>query len=335
MRAVVVRGAGKLEVGTVPDPEPRPDQLVLRVASCGICGSDLHLHQHGLLPPGTVMGHEFCGEVVETRGDWRAGERVCALPNLSCGECERCRSGMGAYCTQALAIGLGAAPGAFAEFVAVAPHEVVRLPDGVDDDHGAMVEPLAVGLHAVNVGRIRRGERCLVIGAGPIGLAIALWARHFGAEEVIVSDPVAARRAMAERMGASRVIDPVQEDVAAALANHAPGGAGVVFESAGVPGLLASAVEHVRFRGRVVVVGICLEADAFPPLPAILKEATLHFVLGYEKDDFQFTVDLLDQGRIVPAPMVTDCIGLDAVPTMFDTLATPQGQCKVLVFPGS
>jgi (R,R)-butanediol dehydrogenase/meso-butanediol dehydrogenase/diacetyl reductase len=240
---------------------------------------------------------------------------------------------MGAYCAHQRAIGLGDAPGAFAEYVAVAPHEVVRLPDGVDDDHGAMVEPLAVGLHAVNVSRIRRGERCLVIGGGPIGLAILLWARHFGAEEVIVSDPLAARRAMAERLGATRVVDPSREDLGAILGANAP--ATVVFDCAGAPGLLATAVEHVQFRGRVVVVGICMEPDAFPPLPAILKEATLHFVLAYEKDDFQFTVDLLDQGRIVPGPMVTDCIGLDAVPAMFDTLAAPQGQCKVLVFPRS
>ena len=181
MRAVVVSGSGELGTETVPDPSPAPGQLVLRVSRCGICGSDLHVHQLGLLEAGAVMGHEFCGEVMESAEGFRAGEHVTALPTLSCGHCERCRRGMGMYCQRRRVIGLGEAPGAFAELVAVAVHEIVRLPDGVDDDHGALIEPLAVGLHAVKTAGIRRGERCVVLGAGPIGLAALIWARHFHA----------------------------------------------------------------------------------------------------------------------------------------------------------
>jgi (R,R)-butanediol dehydrogenase/meso-butanediol dehydrogenase/diacetyl reductase len=335
MRAVVAKGPSELAVETVPDPTPAADQVVLRVGACGICGSDLHLHQAGLLPAGAVMGHEFCGEVMEASGILRSGDRVCALPSLSCGQCERCRSGMGAYCSEQQPIGLGLPNGAFAEYVAVSRHEVVRLPAGVDDDHGALVEPLAVGLHAVNVGRIRRGERCLVIGAGPIGLAITLWARHFGASEVIVAERAAGRRAMAERMGATRVVDPMTEDLGDQLARSLPEGPEVVFEAVGVPGLIEQCVQHVRFRGRIVIAGVCLAPDTLLPAPAILKEASLHFVLAYEKDDFQYTVDMIEQGRITPGPMVTDCIGLSGVESAFADLARPGGQCKVLVFPGS
>src|SRR5262245_31894591 len=149
MKALVVREGGALAVETVADPAPGPDQLVLRVDACGICGSDLHMHERGLFPAGAVPGHEFCGEVMEASNGFAPGTRVCALPSLSCGKCQRCRSGLGAYCLQQTTIGLGTAPGAFAEYVAVAAHEAVRLPDGIGAEAGALVEPLAVALHGV------------------------------------------------------------------------------------------------------------------------------------------------------------------------------------------
>lgn len=335
MRAVVVREPGTLGVEEVPDPTPGPGQAVLRVAACGICGSDLHLHRKALLAAGAVMGHEFCGEVMEAAGGLRAGERVCALPALSCGRCSRCRSGLGAFCAAQRTLGLGDAPGAFAEYVAVAAHEAVRLPEEVDDECGALVEPLAVGLHAVNVGRIRRGESCLVIGAGPIGLAAALWARHFGAERIVVSEPGAGRRRIAEALGATAVLDPGADDFDEALAHELPEGADVVFEAVGSPGRIQEAVDRARFRGRVVVAGVCMDTDAIQPLRATFKEASLHFVLAYEKDDFQYTVDMLAQGRIDPAPMVTDRVGLSEVPAVFDALAQPGERAKVLVRPGA
>ncbi|MBW2244837.1 MAG: alcohol dehydrogenase catalytic domain-containing protein, partial [Deltaproteobacteria bacterium] len=283
MQAVVVRAPGALSVEDVPDPTPSEGQAVLRVTACGICGTDLRLHQAGNLPTGTVMGHEFCGEVVEAAGHLKVGQRVTALPILSCGRCDRCRSGLGAYCADQRSIGLGDQPGAYAEFVAVAPHETVRLPDGVDDDHGALVEPLAVALHAVNIGRIRRGESCLVIGAGPIGLGIALWARHFGAHDVIVAERCAGRRAMAERMGATHVIDPDSGELPAALDRIAAHGPDVVFEAVGVPGLIQQAIEHVRFRGRLVVTGICVAPDQLKPTVALAKETSIFFAFSYEK----------------------------------------------------
>jgi (R,R)-butanediol dehydrogenase/meso-butanediol dehydrogenase/diacetyl reductase len=335
MRAVVVAGPRRLAVESVPDPTPEPGQVVLRVSACGICGSDLHVHQAGFLPAGAIMGHEFCGEVMEASGALRSGDRVCALPVLSCGRCARCRSGLGAYCGAQRALGFGQASGAYAEYVAVAEHETVRLPSGVDDERAALVEPLAVGLHAVEVGRVEPGARCLVIGAGPIGLAIALWARQRGAAEVIVSERAAGRRALAGRLGATHVVDPEREDLGAVLARSAPEGADVVFEAVGAPGLIQACLERVRFRGRVVVAGVCFTPDTIQPGPAVLKEAALHFVLAYEKRDFERTVELLDAGRIEPAPLVTDRIGLAAVPDAFAALERPTDQCKVLVLPGS
>lgn len=334
MKAVVVNGPRSLAVENVPDPIPTPEQIVLRVGACGICGSDLHAHQMGILPKGSVMGHEFAGEIAEAAHGWRTGERACALPALSCGHCDRCLTGLGVFCLHGMkAIGLGQAPGAYAEYIAVSPHHLVRLPDGVDLLHGALVEPLAVGLHALNVARLRSAENVLVIGAGPIGLACLLWARHFGARSVIVSEKATGRRALAERLGATAVVDPTDGSLASTLQRVAPGGVDVVFEAVGVPGVISQCINFVRFRGRVVVVGVCMQPDQIFPFAAITKEVSLHFVLAYEKADFQYTVDMMSQGRVDPTPLVTDQIGLDGVAAAFTALETPDAQCKVLVRP--
>lgn len=335
MKAVVVTAPRTLAVENVPDPKPDANHVVLRVLACGICGSDLHAHQMGILPRGAVMGHEFAGEVMESGHGWKAGDRACALPAISCGRCDRCLTGLGVFCTHGMkGIGLGQWPGAYAEYIAVSPHHMVRLPDGVDARRGALVEPLAVGLHAVNVARLRAGENVLVIGAGPIGLATLLWARHFGARTVIVSEKSPGRRAMAEQMGATAVVDPADGGALLSAASRlAPEGIDVVFEAVGVPGLIQQAVNSVRFRGRVVVVGVCMQPDSIMPFAAITKEAALHFVLAYEKADFQFAVDMMDQGRLDATPMITDVIGLDGVAAAFEALAKPTTQSKVMVVP--
>jgi (R,R)-butanediol dehydrogenase/meso-butanediol dehydrogenase/diacetyl reductase len=332
MQAVVSRGPGSLALETVPDPTPRPGECVLRVQACGICGSDLHLYRSGMLPPGAIMGHEFAGELVESVGGLRAGERFCSIPTLSCGSCARCLTGLSAFCTRgSRAIGLGPAQGALAEYVAVSPHNLVKLPSGVGSELGALVEPLAVGLHAVNVARIRPDQAALVLGAGPVGLAVVLWLRHLGTRTIVVSEKSEGRRAVAARLGATEVVDPA--GLMPASQRHAPEGIDVVFEAAGVPGLIGQGIASVAFRGRVVVVGVCNHPDTIFPLAGILKEASVHFVLAYELADFRYTVAMLEQGRIDPSPMITDRIGLAEAPAMFETLARPTTQAKVLIAP--
>jgi (R,R)-butanediol dehydrogenase/meso-butanediol dehydrogenase/diacetyl reductase len=241
-------------------------------------------------------------------------------------------TGLSAFCSNgSRAIGLGPAAGALAEYVAVSPHNLVKLPPGVDSELGALVEPLSVGLHAVNVSRIRPKEAALVLGAGPVGLAILLWLRHLGGRTIVVSEKSEGRRAVAERLGATVAVDP--GGLLPACQRSAPDGIDVVFEATGVPGLIAQAMNSSAFRGRVMVVGVCNHPDAIFPLAGILKETTVQFVLAYELSDFQYTVAMLDQGRIDPTPMVTDRIGFHAVPAMFESLAQPTTQAKVVVVP--
>jgi len=340
MHAAVFRALGRpLEIAEVPDPKPGPSDLVLRVKACGICGSDLHAASLPPgLPAGSVMGHEFAGEVVELGRDaavqFRVGERVCALPFFGCGRCRACLAGDGIHCPQIVTTGLGASPGAYAEFVRVGAGETLRLPESVSFREGALVEPLSVGLHAVHEARLEPGANVLVIGAGPIGLAVALWARFFGARTVMVSEKAPGRRALAERFGASHVIDGSREHVASAFATAAGTSPEVIFECVGVPGMLQQCILLAPSRGRIIGVGVCMQPDTILPLFAVVKEITLRFVVGYRKQDFQLTLDMLAAERIAGKAMISDVVDLAKLPAAFEALKQPSTQCKVMLEPG-
>jgi (R,R)-butanediol dehydrogenase / meso-butanediol dehydrogenase / diacetyl reductase len=326
MRAAVVNAEHGFDVVDVPDPTPGPGELLLQVTACGICGSDLKAA--GSMPAGLVMGHEFCGEVVAVGAGvgerWRDGMAVAALPLIGCGACAPCHTGDVAHCATVDMVGVGGSSGAYAQYVRVSAREAFALPVGLDE-LGALVEPLAVGLHAVARAALTPGDRVLVVGAGPVGLAVVLWARHLGAREVVASDPVAHRRAAAEGVGATRSVDPGTEELG--------GPYDVVFECVGVPGMIATAVGAAAVHGRVIVVGVCTKPDPFVPIVAVMKELAMHFVVYYRRQDFAYTVDMLRDGRIDVAPFVTQRVDLDGFPAAFEALKHPTDQCKVLVLP--
>lgn len=337
MRAAAFQGPGlPLALTEVADPLPGPGELVVRVSGCGICGSDLHLSAEPIFPVGTVFGHEFAGVVAAVgrdAGGWREGEAVCALPLFGCGTCVACLTGDTHHCAKLRGTGLGAVAGAYAEYVRVSARETFRLPDDLAPWEGALVEPLAIGLHAVHAGALKAGDDVLIVGAGPIGLTTALWARHSGAREVIVSDPVAHRRALAEALGATGTVDPAREEVRPAferLARHAPD---VIFECVGVPGLIQEIFAYAPPRCRIVVAGVCLKPDTIVPVTAIMKELSVRFTVFYNRADFGHTIDMLRAGRIDPRPMITDLVDLGGLPDAFEALRTPSTQCKVIVRP--
>ena len=345
MKAAVFQGSGRpLEIRTVPDPEPGPSELVLAVRACGICGSDLHLSEiadtaGGMapMPAGTVMGHEFAGEVAAVgravAERVRVGDRVTALPFIACGSCAACLDGRGHRCAAVVSTGLGRNPGGYAEYVRVGVHEAVALPPEVSDRAGAMVEPLSVGLHAVERAGLRPGEAVMVIGAGPIGLAVSLWARFMGASHVITSDlsPERADRALA--MGATAVVHAGSEDAVAAVKRLCGRRAEVVFDCVGVPGSQQLAMDAAPTNGRVVVAGVCMQPDRILPVKAITKELDVRYVFGYGKRDFALTIDMLAAGRIDAMPMLSETVGLDAFPAAFEALRTDKRKAKVLLEP--
>ena len=327
MRAAVLNENHDLEVAEVADPSPGPGELVLQVIACGICGSDLKLQPS--MPAGLVMGHEFCGEIVATGADtdaaWRVGRHVTALPLIGCGHCLACLGGEPAHCDTVDMVGVGGSPGGFAEYVRVDQRETVALPESIEPALGALVEPLAVGLHAVERAHIRSGDTVLVVGAGPVGLSVITWAARSGASELVVSDPSAVRREAAEQFGATRVVDPGAEPLEARY--------DVVIECVGLPGMTDTCVRAAALHGHVVIAGVCTKPDPYVPIMAVMKELTMDFIVYYTRREFFSVVDALALGAVDAAAFVTKRVGLDGANDAFTELTEAKDQRKVLVVP--
>jgi (R,R)-butanediol dehydrogenase / meso-butanediol dehydrogenase / diacetyl reductase len=328
VRAALVMPDGSFEVdNTVPDPVPGPRDLVLRVTDCGICGSDLKARP--AMPAATVMGHEFCGEVVAVGGEaqstWREGMGVAALPVLSCGACEWCRTGDVAHCASARLIGLGGAPGGFAELVRVAADLAFRLPDALPESWAPLVEPFAVGLHTARIAAITSDDDVLVLGAGPVGLTTARWARELGARTVTVSDPAPRRRQAALAFGATAIVDPATDELG--------GPFDVVIECVGKPGLLDACAAVAATHGRIVVAGVCAEPDPFVPMVALLKELSIRFSVYYRPDEFRTVVDAFARAQIDPSALVSRTVGLADLNDAFASLTTSPDDLKIVVDP--
>lgn len=333
MQAAIFNGVGQpLTVERVPDPRPSQGEVLLRVRRCGICGSDLHMTEDPIfgIPHGAILGHEYSGEVVDVGRDVQqlsVGDNVSVVPIASCGACAACRSGRPAGCAKMLLHG-----GGYAEFAAVHERQCVKLPATVSSEDGALVEPLAVGLHGVIKSEMPPGARVLVIGAGPVGLAVVFWARRLGAGRIVATASSTQRAGLARTMGADAFLDP--DDAGPEASARALGGPpDLVFECVGKPGLIQRSIDHVRPRGTVVVLGLCTTQDTFMPFGALNKEVRIQMAAFYDVADFIRSVDVLDRGAAEPAAMVTDQVGLADMPQAFEQLKHRTHQCKVLVKP--
>ncbi len=340
MRAAIYQSAGQpLTIDRVDDPRPKADEVVIQVARAGICGSDLHMAEYGFAPAGTIFGHEFAGTIVECGAEvrgWSVGDGVTALPLHACSRCDACDAGLPGLCRTGMFTGTSPlAQGAYAQYVTARAAMLQPLPAGVGFDEGAMVEPLAVAHHAVAMADLSAADDVLVIGAGPIGVAVALFARLAGARNVVVSERFADRRALAIEAGATATIDPGAGPVDTAfavIANRAPP---VIFECVGVPGLIQQCIDLAGIRGRVVVAGACFHDDAIKPVAALGKEVSLRFSQCYTERDFDAVIGAIAAGRANPEPLHTRTIGFDALPAAFEGLRKPSADCKILIDPAA
>jgi len=321
-----------LIVESLPDPEPVEGEVLVRVGRCGICGSDLHMTEDPAFgrSAGDILGHEFAGEVValgKGAEGVRLGDLVSVIPLASCGRCETCRAGEPAWCAQ-----FGLQGGGYAEYALTRPNQCVALPKSASLADGAIVEPLAVALHGVVMSGMKKGDSVLVLGAGPIGLAVAFWAKRRGAGRVVVQDVVAFQEERALAMGVDAfVVDP-RKPVAAS--DRALGGkANIVFECVGIPGLIAQAVDQVRVKGTILLLGLCTRPDTFNSFAMLSKEIRLVTSAFFTRQDYEAALDALDAGAAEPRLLITDTIGLDEVPAVFEALKRRTHQCKVLIAP--
>jgi (R,R)-butanediol dehydrogenase/meso-butanediol dehydrogenase/diacetyl reductase len=332
VRAAVFSELNKpLKVEDVPDPVPGPLNVLIKVAASGVCGSDIHATEDPAfgLPAGSILGHEYAGEVVAIGDEVSkvtVGDRVVVVPIVSCGECGPCRSGQPAWCTVSMRID----GGGFGQYASVAEDQCVRMPADMPFADGALVEPLAVGLHAVNMSELRTGARVLVMGAGPIGLAVTFWLRRLGAGTIAVAATSTWHEALATEMGADIFVADANasaEDIRVALG----GPPEVVFECVGRPGMVQRGVEYVAPRGVVVIVGLCSTPDVFSPLLSVVKECRIQPSAFYDVQDFHTCLAALASGGSSPRALITSTVALDDVPQHFEALRSRTNECKVIV----
>ena len=359
MRAVVRRDR-RLICDEIAELEPAEGQVLVRTLACGICGSDLHALHHmerlvdlgrrGGSPdngfdPGadTVFGHEFCAEILDygpgSAKALKAGTRVVSVPvTLTSGGME--------------ALGFSnRLPGGFAERMLLSEALILEVPNGLPTEQAALTEPFAVGLHAVAKARMDASSVALVVGCGPVGLAVIAALKVAGHGPVIACDYSPRRRAAAERLGADVVVDPARESPhdrwegfgvpksrAAQQMTQMMGGSfgrPVVFECVGAPGVLQGLIEAAPAGSQIVVAGVCMETDRIEPSIAITKEIELTFVFGYTPEEFAATLHNIAEGQIDVSGLVTGRVGLEGVAGAFTALGDPEAHVKILVEPAS
>ncbi|HET6684671.1 MAG TPA: alcohol dehydrogenase catalytic domain-containing protein [Gaiella sp.] len=349
MRALRFHAARDLRIEDVTaPPDPADGQVVVRVATCGICGTDLHEYVAGpIVTPvephpltgarnPQILGHEFAGEVVAvgpavTRV--AEGDRVSIMPLAYCGTCAYCRRGLQHLCATMACVGLSHAWGGMAELATVDEYQVVPLPDGVSYQQGALIEPAAVAAYGVQRAGVAPGDQVLITGAGPIGALAALCARAAGASTVYVSEPNAARRARAEALGVATVLDPTAVDLPAFLRDETGGlGVDVAIECSGHPNGFSSAIASLRRRGTLAQTGLFVGEATVEPMLWALNDLTIVGTWCYWVYDFDRIAAQIAAGDLPVERVVTSEVDLDGAPDAFARLASGTAdEIKVLI----
>jgi len=346
MKAAVMR-EGALVVDDVPEPRPGAGQILVRTLACGICGSDLHALAHGDLmvemsqesgPPAdgmpamqvmdlahdVVMGHEFAAEVIELGpdvGNSMVGDTIVSMP-------------VAFDATGLHAVGYSNDyPGGYGELMVLNDLLSLKVPNGLEARRAALTEPMAVGLHAVNRSQITPGHAAVVIGAGPVGLAVIAALHALGVEPIVAADFSETRRRLATTMGAHETVDPSVEPAIEAWRRLGAKSPVVIFEAVGVPGMLDAAMRDAPRGSQVLVVGVCMQPDTVRPMVAIGKELNLQFVLGYDPLEFAETLRRISDGELEVDPLITGSVNISGIPGAFADLGHPDAHAKILVEP--
>jgi threonine dehydrogenase-like Zn-dependent dehydrogenase len=345
MRSAVLRRGEMVVRDDVDEPVPAQGEVLVEVEACGICGSDLHFVHHGATmmevgarmegtpdlgrtPPDlsrdVFMGHEFCGRVLDvgplTDGP-APGTLVTSVPIMVT------PTGIEDLAYTNLR------PCGYSDRMLLSALLTLEVPNGLPSTHAALTEPMAVGLHAVNRSGLQAGDGAVVVGCGPVGLAVIAALRLLGVAPIVASDFSPARRDLAVRMGAHEVVDARAESPFAVWSRVGGGRSMATFEAVGVPGMLDEVLRVAPAQSRIVVVGVCMQPDAITPFYGIGKELNVQFVLGYDPTEFATSLQSIAEGDIDVDPLITAQVGIADVPRAFELLANPEEHCKILVVP--
>jgi 2-desacetyl-2-hydroxyethyl bacteriochlorophyllide A dehydrogenase len=337
MRAMAIGEDRRLHSTDLEERPLAPDEARVKVAFCGICGSDIHLRVSPVIPAGTVMGHEFSGtvsEIGEAVERFSEGDRVAVFPFAPCGQCPSCLRGDYHVCVAAATtgVGLGINPGGYAETVAVRESMLIPIPDELTLQHAALVEPLAVALHGIDIGEVSPAGPCVVIGAGPIGVMTALALKARGVERVLVVERNERRRERMQSLGVEATgLEDVHTHVIDSFGGELPA---VVLECAGNPAAPQLAIELIRPRGIVVLLGVLEEPVEISQLVLMIKEAQLRASFAYRRESFDEAIALLVGGHVPADRLITGDAPLESAQDMFDRLEQPATEdVKVLLHP--
>ena len=329
-RAARVSAPGAIELQTRELDEPGAGEAIVRVAECGLCGSDLKLYSgaHPKLRPPLLLGHEFHGTVEVGEA---AGEPVAVFPPIGCGHCHNCRLGQPHVCARMTFIG-GEHPGGLGDFVSVPAANLIPMRADVPADRRVFVEPLAVGVHAAARGAVRPDEEVLIVGAGPIGLFTALALRHQGVERIVLADMAADRLRLAERLGAGRTVDAGSVPLADYVRDEIrPEGVDVAFDCVGGQATAEQALALTRNGGRAVLVGITPADLRIDGVVLQRGERALVGVQMYTRDDFRIAMEMLAAGVLPAGESLTRRFALDDVAAAFGELESGRRDVLKLV----
>lgn len=335
MKAAYYHGNKTIRIGDCKPRAPAPEEVRINVAYCGVCGTDLHIflgHMDKRVSIPQVIGHEMSGEIAEVGinvKDWKVGDRVVVRPLDSCGSCPACRAGHCHVCQKLKFLGVDT-PGAFQGSWTVPAHTLHRLPESLSLDKAAMIEPIAVACHDVRLGEVKAGDYAVVIGGGPIGMLIALVARHEGAQ-VLVSEVNPYRLNLARELGLEAV-NPKETDLVNFIEKRTGGaGADVVFEVSGSAAGAAIMTQLARVRGRIVVVAIFAEAPKVDLFRFFWRELKLQGVRVYEPEDFQKAIQLTTSKALPLERLISDRRPLSELQSVFQQIEAGSDIMKVLI----
>lgn len=323
MKAAVYHGPGDLRVEEVPVRKLKDNEVKIQVKYCGICGTDIHIfHGDGgccdVTPP-LVPGHEFSGVVAEVGAGVKAvkvGDRVTGDPNDMCGECYFCKNGMQHFCKNNIGIGT-TVDGGFAEYVIMREKQVYKVSDDLSFIEAAMAEPISCCLHGIDLCNIKAGDTVLVIGGGPIGMIMMQLAKNAGASKVIMSEPVEEKREQVLKLGATKTIDPLHEDVEAVLAEYCEN-VNVVIECVGNVHTQADAVRFAGKGATIMYFGLAAPEESFPIRPDDIFKKELHITSSYINPySFERAIQILESGTVELESLITNVVPLDNIADVF------------------